>query len=282
MTGPPTPPPSSAVEIEDAARTVLPPQVAASTLGATEPPAAEPIEPAPDAAHASPAENSKQSTTYELLFPSISDLARSGSLRELIEVAERGDLSGEYHADPSRLYLVAPLVLAYLIVDELSQARHALTRLPDNLTSFDLSKGLLHLLAATSERKYPAIYQYAEALHQFVLQPAFSDAGLGQILAGMITSFVEAFRTKTFKLLSRAYTSIPLSRAQSYLGYPPEQSQEVLNAAMASNWKFDQNTQILIPTPQPANSARGFGYMQSTLQAFTLVTDSVANLEARP
>ncbi|KAI0672903.1 hypothetical protein C8Q78DRAFT_969737 [Trametes maxima] len=281
MTGPPTPPPSSAVEIEDAARTILPPQVAAPTP-ATEPLAAEPVEPAPDAEQASSNGQAKQSTTYELLFPSISDLARSGSLRELIEVAERGDLSGDYHTDPTRLYLVAPLVLAYLIVDELPQARHALTRLPENLTLFDLSKGLLQLLAATSERKYPAIYRHAEALHQFVLQPAFLDAGLGQILAGMITAFILAFRTKTFTLLSRAYTSIPLSLAQSYLGYPPEQSQEVLNAASASNWKFDPNTQILAPTPQPASSARGFGYAQSTLQAFALVTDSVSSLEARP
>ncbi|KAI0362458.1 hypothetical protein OH77DRAFT_1416719 [Trametes cingulata] len=285
MTGPPTPPPSSAVEIEDAARTVLPPPAAAA-------PPAEPQDPtaaaAPAGASQAPPEGTqptatvqaKQSTTYELLFPSISDLARNGSLKELIEVAERADLSGEYNADPSRLLIVAPLVLSYMILNELPQARHALTRLPPNLTSFDISRGLFQLLASTTERKYPDVYSRAAELHQFLLQPAFSDAGLGQILAGMLTSFVGAFRKKTFDLLSRAYTSIPLPLAQSYLGYSAEQTEEFLNVALANNWKYDQSSQILTPSPQAVSSLRGNGYAQSTLQALNLVADTVASLEA--
>ncbi|KAI0372974.1 hypothetical protein BV20DRAFT_1042308 [Pilatotrama ljubarskyi] len=282
MTGPPTPPPSSAVEIEDAARTVLPPQAAEAP--ATEPQDAAdttvPTQPSPGEVQPPIAGQAKQSTTYELLFPSISDLARSGSMRELIEVAERGDLSGQFNADPSRLLLVAPLVLSYMILDELPEARHALTRLPGNLASFALSRGLFQLLASTTERKYTDVYHRASELHQFVLQPAFSDAGLGQILAGMLTSFVGAFRKKTFDLLSRAYTSIPLPLAQSYLGYSTEQTEEFLNVALANNWKYDQSTQILTPSPQPASSLRGNGYAQSTLQALNLVADTVANLEA--
>lgn len=101
MTGPPTPPPSSAVEIEDAARTVLPPPAqAASTPApapATEPPTAPPAEAPVEEAQPGPTAVSKQSTTYELLFPSIKELARNGSLRELIEVAERGDLTVRFH-----------------------------------------------------------------------------------------------------------------------------------------------------------------------------------------
>ena len=103
------------------------------------------------------------------------------------------------------------------------------------------------LLSSTVERRYSDVYLRAEELHQFVLQPTFGNAELAQILAGMIVSFagkyrstirddpssitatIDAFRKRTFNLLSRAYTSIPLSLAQGYLGYPPDQAKEVLN-----------------------------------------------------
>lgn len=46
------------------------------------------------------------------------------------------------------------------------------------------------LLSSTVERKYSDVYLRAEELHQFVLQPTFGNAEFGQILAGMIVSFV--------------------------------------------------------------------------------------------
>ncbi|KAJ8463676.1 hypothetical protein ONZ51_g10103 [Trametes cubensis] len=299
MTGPPTPPPSSAVEIEDAARTMLPPQAAAAAP-ATEPSesTSEAAQPATEEIQPPTAGQTQQSTTYELLFPTISELARTGSLRELVEVAERGDLSGDFAADPTRLLLVAPLVLAYMILNELSPARHVLTRLPDVLTTIPLSRGLFMLLSSTVERRYSDVYLRAEELHQFVLQPTFGNAELAQILAGMIVSFVgkyrstirddpssitatiDAFRKRTFNLLSRAYTSIPLSLAQMYLGYTPDQAKEVLNVALANKWKYDQQTQILTPASQSTSYVRGSGYAQSTLEAVNLVANTIASLES--
>ncbi|KAI9065343.1 hypothetical protein FKP32DRAFT_1590526 [Trametes sanguinea] len=278
MTGPPTPPPSSAVEIEDAARTVLPPPAAGG------PPTDDPVpavaQPIADEAQPPIVSQAAQNTVYELLFRSISDLARNGSLQELIEVAERGDLTGDFQTDPTRLLLIAPLVLAYMILDQLPPARHALTRLPEPLASFPLSQGLFQLLASTTERKYSDIYRRADELHQFVLQPAFGNAELSQILAGMIMSFITAFRKKTFDLLSRAYTSIPLPLAQWYLGYSDVQTEEFFNVALSHNWRYDEQSKIFTPSVQPKSSARNFTYAQSTLNALNLVADSVATLES--
>ena len=111
MTGPPTPPPSSATEIEDAARTSLPPPQAPPAEPATEPqapPAPSPpvVEEAPQDAPLPPVVKPTQ-TSYELLFPTIAGLARSGSLTELVEVAERADLS-------VRSVLASPNVLCRL------------------------------------------------------------------------------------------------------------------------------------------------------------------------
>lgn len=93
MTGPPTPPPSSATEIEDAARTTLPPPQAAAPATAEPAAAPVPVQPATEQRPPPITSQTAQKSSYELLFPSITELARSGSIRDLIEVAERGDLS---------------------------------------------------------------------------------------------------------------------------------------------------------------------------------------------
>ena len=97
MTGPPTPPPSSATEIEDAARTSIPPPLAqAEAQPDTEAQPTPEAPPSETTAQQSPPEAAPQpaqQTAYELLFPSIAELARSGSLKELVQVAERADLS---------------------------------------------------------------------------------------------------------------------------------------------------------------------------------------------
>lgn len=98
MTGPPTPPPTSAIEIQDAQRevsvppaaTTAPPEVS-TTENATTAPTDEPIaveEPAqPEPTPTTPL------NTYQLLFPTLADLASKGNFQELIEIAERGDLT---------------------------------------------------------------------------------------------------------------------------------------------------------------------------------------------
>ena len=100
MTGPPTPPPSSATEIEDAARTSLPPPQAA--VPATEVPQAAVTPALPQAVteQAQPVTGSQNAykTTYELLFPSIVELAKGGRVKDLVEIAERGDLSVRTHS----------------------------------------------------------------------------------------------------------------------------------------------------------------------------------------
>ena len=98
MTGPPTPPPSSATEIEDAARSSLPPPQAPPSDPVAEPQAAAtpPAEPTPQKEPSQIAVETvqpPQKTSYELLLPTIAELARTGSLQELVEVAERADIN---------------------------------------------------------------------------------------------------------------------------------------------------------------------------------------------
>ncbi|KAJ7286274.1 COP9 signalosome [Mycena rebaudengoi] len=261
--GPPTPPPqSNATEIQDAARTVAPPIPAASAASSST--SAPATAPRPD--------------HYTHVFPQIASLASERNLSGLIKLAEYHDTIGAGERQPTRMLVMAPLVLAYLICDDLPPARCALMRLPNNLASLPLVKQLCALVASTWERKHENVYVRSQALAQLVGQPDFMDTSLGALLGLMITIFLDSFRDRTFTLLSKAYTSLPLPLAQMYLGLPPE---ELLTVATDSGWAFDTSTQILSPVPPKARSgAAGNGFSPfSTLATFDFVADSVAKLE---
>ncbi|KAA1469378.1 hypothetical protein DENSPDRAFT_928083 [Dentipellis sp. KUC8613] len=262
MNGPPTPP------AEDQP---LPAEQAPAPAATSDAPAA--VEVAPDNQLPSP----EQSPYYQI-FPQIASLAAKGEIQELIELAERADLNGVHDTHPSRLFVTAPLVLGYLIRDEVPPARFALTRLPNSIAVLPLSQALFGVLASTSERKYENVYTRAERLYEMTQASDFPDADLASVISGLTTNFVESFRRRTFALISKAYTSIPLALAQSYLGLPRDQ---LLAAAESSKWAYDASADVL--TPPPASAERphlnGFVSTPSTLLTFDLVTDSVARLE---
>lgn len=99
MTGPPTPPPSSAIEIEDATRSVEPmeatpaepPAIVAEPQLAAEQPVeveAQPVpvvEEAPEPAPPAP-------TSFRVAFDTLTKLAVDGRFKELVDAAEVADL----------------------------------------------------------------------------------------------------------------------------------------------------------------------------------------------
>ncbi|CAL1705757.1 unnamed protein product [Somion occarium] len=274
MTGPPTPPPSSALEIQDAQReaSVPPPAAAQSETTAAEPADhaqnEEPIAVEPTVQPDSTPEVATQSlNVYQLLFPTLADLASKGSYRELVDVAERADWNAEGDHHPSRLLIIAPLVLGYLILDDLPPARFALSRLPRSLESQPISHALFNLLASTSERRYEKIYVRAE---QVVLAAqAFQIPGyeLTAVIGALTTNFVDTFRRKTFALLSKAYSSLPLSVVQTYLGFTAEQA---ISVATEFNWSYDAQTQIFAPSASGSTPVvtNGFRSGPSSLATF--------------
>ncbi|KAF9469227.1 hypothetical protein BDZ94DRAFT_1244001 [Collybia nuda] len=251
--GPLTPPPTTVAELQDEARSadILPEAVTPVTQTPTQ-------------------------DNYQRIFPAISELAIHSQFEDLVHTAENADLNIDGDRHTTRLLITTPLVLAYLILDKFPPARYVLTRLPDNLTSMPLVKSLMGLVASTGERKYTAVYSRAEALFNIVTQPEFFNASLSQLTVGMITAFVESFRQRTFALVSKAYTSLPLLLAQTYLGLPPDQ---LLVAAEKACWSYDVSTQVLTPGSKglPIHSTLSPAF--SSLSTFNFVADSVARLE---
>ncbi|TFK42460.1 COP9 signalosome [Crucibulum laeve] len=256
VNAPPTPPPTSATELQDEAR----------EKPSSGPSTSTPVpQPTPEV----------KQDLFQHRFPTIADLAGKGKFYDLIQAAEETDLSAPGERQSTRLLVIAPLVLAYLIVDDAPPARHALIRLPENLLSNPLIRILLDLSLCTLNRQHAKVYAQAEALFDQVTQTSFLDKDLANVIASMVTAFVDSFRERTFNLLSKAYVSLPLSLASTYLGLPVEQ---IIAATEKSNWTYDTSTEVLSPTnvlPTPATNS----VMFSSLLTFNAVADSVAQLE---
>ncbi|KIJ44286.1 hypothetical protein M422DRAFT_30423 [Sphaerobolus stellatus SS14] len=209
---------------------------------------------------------------------SLSKLSQQNSIPDLVRVAEEEDLASDAkdQEDANRFFIVAPLVLGYLILDELAPARYALTRLPINLLGNPLSVSLLNLLAATWHRNHPHVYQRAQELMDLVSASSFFSQPLATLIRTLTEQFTQEFRERTFALVSRAYTSISLSALKSYLGdLPPE---HILSVAQQKGWKYDAAAQILSPVVHaPRTIDKSFA--PSTLDTFRLVTTTTAALE---
>lgn len=275
MTGPPTPPPSSATEIVDATRTSIPPPSAppvADTAPETAMPPMQTEQPAPAPAPPAPVSERTQ-TPYDPLSSQIAELTTKGEYLEVIQVAERGDMIPGYDHTMSRLLIVAPLVLAYLTVNDLAAARHALARLPKILRDVPISSRLSDLLSATWNRDYSAVYARADDVLRLCQEPASEHPEFASVIEKLVNAFLEAFRQRVFALLGKAYTSISASLAQTYLGH----SVDILNIAAASGWSYDAATEVLIPPP-PSVRPNGSALGSSDLQTFTTVVASLARV----
>jgi len=275
MSEPLTPPPSSAIEIQDAARASVPPETQSNDAEAepivTDPPTQETADPS----LAAPVPQQLHFTTnYHFLFPTLAELAEKGDYQELARLAERGDLSGENDEHVSRLLITAPLVLSYLVLDNLPSARFSLTRLPFALAKHPLSIALLSLQSAVKDKQYEHVYTCAAGvlavLQKEALVPEFD---LASLVAKLVHIFIETFQQKTFALLSKAYSSIPVPLAQVYLGLPTDQ---LLTIAARHRWTYDESTQILSPEALSASShpSRNVG-LGSSLATFNSLADNL-------
>ncbi|KAJ7572042.1 COP9 signalosome [Mycena floridula] len=271
VTAPPTPPPTTAAEIQDAASS-------ASQVAPVEPVA--PAEPAAAKEEKStPVAAPVQLDLYQTSFPEISNFASQRNWPKLIRHAEHYErTAGKLR---SLVLMTIPLVIAHLIEDELPEAHFALGRLPSGLQSFHMVHELGNLVTATTKRKYTMVYSGAESLRNQAAQPSAPEPALAALVVDMVTQFIDSFRSRSLHLLSKAYTSLPIALAQSYLGLGPE---PLLAVVQNQGWTYESATQILIPkAPVVAAAAPGIAKGSfsglSSLTSFDFVANSVGRLE---
>ncbi|KAF5373697.1 hypothetical protein D9758_000870 [Tetrapyrgos nigripes] len=277
MVGPPTPPPTTAAEIEDEAR-----------MNGAAPPPAPVDEPSSTMVTDQPEQNpppqpiqeEPQQDPYRLIFPEIANCVAQKDFKRTASIAEMTDINSE-SSSPSRLFVVTPIILAHLISDELPLARLVIKRLPPPFFASPIVQCLGRLLQAVSARDYPNVYGRIQALNSLTEQPDFPDQDLANVIKTMTEAFAESFRHRTFVLLSRVYTSISLSLAQTYFALPAER---LLEVATANNWAYDASSQILTPVPyKPKKSAEtqaaNFAPEFSSLGNLNFIAQSVSKLE---
>ncbi|KAF9013946.1 hypothetical protein BDQ17DRAFT_1222078, partial [Cyathus striatus] len=254
---PPTPPPTTAVELQDEAR---------STVSAS--------------ASAQPTSSDLVQDPIQQKFPVISDFAMNGNFQQLTQLAEEVDLNASGERQVKRLLITAPLVLGYLILDEIPLARYALERLPEHLASHPLSQGLYELVMCVKHRQHTKMYLRTQSMINSTARDDFFDKNLAMIVVNMIANFIDRFRQKTFMLLSKAYISLPTPLASIYLGMPVD---KVIAAAHANQWSYDSSANALtsITTEKRPNNPiiSTDSFPVSTVSTFHFIVDSVGKLE---
>ncbi|OAX40272.1 hypothetical protein K503DRAFT_864755 [Rhizopogon vinicolor AM-OR11-026] len=260
---PPTPPPMSAIELRDEARD----STTSSQATASNSPGSVAV----------PLQSPAAQDIYQQVFPQLSDLAEERNFIGIINIAELHDLNGSHDKSHTRLLLIAPLVLAYMVLDDLTPAHHALARLPENVSLHPLSHALAALLASVSERQYENTYARAQELFRMSQQSDFPDPRLGNTLALMVNDFVDEFRRRTFALVSRAFACLQVIEAQRLLGLGQK---EVLSIANDNRWLYDSANDVLRPANNflPGLVASKPGPPSSRM-TFDLVANSVAASE---
>ena len=253
MAGPPTPPPTTATELLDEEKDRAPSVAPA-------PPVQSPQE-APQ----------PQQDPYQLVFPTIADLASKGDLHELIHVAEHTEivvgvldasfaivtwttLQSENNQQQTRLLVTAPLILAYLILDDLCvnilfhftclncfQTPCAIrldptatrftgassTSSPSDASCVQLGKkSPKSLLSCTGPIQYAGRTRFLSrktGLRYLTHAGGFLRLVRCPCALQVLNQRADSFRHRTFVLVSKAYVSIPLSLMQMYLGLPSDE-----------------------------------------------------------
>ncbi|PPQ66464.1 hypothetical protein CVT26_011222 [Gymnopilus dilepis] len=256
VNGPPTPPATTPAELrEEAAQAAEAPSALPQGLSQSKP------------------------EIYDTVIPLMAEAIVKHDYQTLVNIAEETDISAPNDRHPSRLLIVAPMVLGHLIQDDVPLARHALLRLPDSLASLPFPRALMALVTSAMNRDHATIYDQAATLDSLVTQPDFPDKDLASAISALLSAFIDHLRQRTFALLSKAYLSLPLPLACAYTALPPEQ---VITIAEGRSWSYDPSTQILTPKldvkadllTEPA------ALRSSSLATFNFVADSVARLEA--
>ncbi|KDR81736.1 hypothetical protein GALMADRAFT_239914 [Galerina marginata CBS 339.88] len=253
VNGPPTPPATTPAELQDEART------AASSIAASSAPTVQNVP-------------QNRPDIYQSVIPLMAEAIARNDYQRLVRIADDADRSSVNDRQQSRFLIVAPLVLGHLVLDEVTPARYALIRLPDNLASHPLSRALTGLVTSTINRQHTVVHDQAAALQNLVSQPDFIDKDLASVIVTLLSAFIDYFRRRTFALLSKAYTSLPLSLACTYLNIGPDQ---IIIVAQEHSWSYDPSAQILIPSAglkaQGASITSGESFEEPRKSILTLV-----------
>ncbi|TEB36443.1 hypothetical protein FA13DRAFT_1787883 [Coprinellus micaceus] len=213
--------------------------------------------------------------SYQLRFPTVVDAVSRSDYDAVTQIAEEIDLNAVSDRQNSRLLAIAPLVLVYLIQNQTPPARYALARLSESHAAHPLINLLTSLLAFTTTRDHRQVYGTGEKIVDLVSQADFFHQEFGLVLTKLTTVFIEQFRRRTFELISKAYSSLPRSLAEKYLGASGE---AIVAEAAKNGWEYDSGAQLLKPNASTAREERQMS--SSSLSSFVFIANSVGKLEA--
>ncbi|KAF3933882.1 hypothetical protein ABW19_dt0203246 [Dactylella cylindrospora] len=130
-------------------------------------------------------------------------------------------------------------ILALVLDDDLNEARHLTYRIDSSLLRNDpVIISTYRLLQSLWQKDYVAFHQ------------TIQNAPWGDVTTVLVSRVLQKHRTSTLRLLSTAYTALPPSLAQKYLGISDEgRTIKILVEENSSlGWSFDAEQGVLTRT----------------------------------
>ncbi|EWC44906.1 hypothetical protein DRE_00965 [Drechslerella stenobrocha 248] len=139
-------------------------------------------------------------------------------------------------------------VLALLLANDITEARYLCHRIDNSLLAADAATlAATHVLQALWSKDYLAFHE------------TMQTAPWGDVATVLASRLLQSHRTQTIHLLTTAYTSLPPSLAQRYLGISdePRAVKMLVEEHPHLGWSFDADSGLLVrATDAPAASGK--------------------------
>jgi COP9 signalosome complex subunit 8 len=155
--------------------------------------------------------------------------------------------------------------LAYLITNDLNNARFLWKRIPQELKKNNISIQSVWKIGQTMwKREY-------EETYKAITVPEWEP-----VLQPLLRALVDAFRHRTALLLTKSYTTISLSDTCSFLGLNEQDATQYVHNL---HWTYDPNTKFFTPNKDFLFTQQVQAQKQSGTHTLNSLSDKTVFLE---
>ncbi|KAN0015536.1 hypothetical protein ACTFIU_008271 [Dictyostelium citrinum] len=167
-----------------------------------------------------------------MVFTEIANLIASKNFKAILDYCQRQEIESKNIELIKSYYGV--YLLSYLINNDVINAKHLWKRIPNDFKQ--------------SNQQLKNIYTIIKSISQ--TNPTITYTSLSTNIGDEYTPFITAlkdnFQTRTFELISNAYSSITVNDCSLYLGISPD---DTIQFTTSKGWEHDKASNTLKPVP---------------------------------
>ncbi|KAN0037040.1 hypothetical protein ACTFIV_002372 [Dictyostelium citrinum] len=167
-----------------------------------------------------------------MVFTEIANLIASKNFKAILDYCQRQEIESKNIELIKSYYGV--YLLSYLINNDVINAKHLWKRIPNDFKQSNQQlKNIYTIIKSISQTNPTIIYTSL-------------STNIGDEYTPFITALKDNFQTRTFELISNAYSSITVNDCSLYLGISPD---DTIKFTTSKGWEHDKASNTLKPVP---------------------------------